>query len=412
MGRLLVMWCCTAIPLFGQPAVRYFSVGRDSAAQKKSFYLNNADEIEEYANRLFNRGEFAAALVYYDRLISVQPQEWRFYFERARCREELQAFKEALADYDYALMLNPNFAEALFSRAHLRFRLGQYGFTITDTDKLLSLPEEKMPPTGAVYFVQTDQGAAGLFSMNDRKVQTLRLRAKAKEKTGNLIGAIEDYTAAIGERQTADADLYYARGKLYEQLGKTDEAQQDFRRALAKDPQHHGARLAAATDKELSEKLRLQAIIDEQPDNAAAFARRGLLLLEEKQYAAALADFDSAERYGYRQAALYVNRGIAKEKLNRTNEALADFSQAVRLDPTPKTYNLRANCYFKKGDYEKAVADYTRSLALDASQADVYYNRGITHYRAKQKAQACRDLQTASALGNPTAQAALEKLCR
>jgi tetratricopeptide (TPR) repeat protein len=74
-------------------------------------------------------------LVYYDQLVSVQPTQERFYFERGRCLEEMQATNEALTDYDYALALNPNFAEALFNRANLRFRQGQYGFTIADLDK-------------------------------------------------------------------------------------------------------------------------------------------------------------------------------------------------------------------------------------------------------------------------------------
>ncbi len=68
-----------------QPPVSYFSISRDSVAEQKAFYLNNADEIEEHANRLFNQGNFAAALVYYDRLVGVQPQQWRFYLGRARC---------------------------------------------------------------------------------------------------------------------------------------------------------------------------------------------------------------------------------------------------------------------------------------------------------------------------------------
>lgn len=395
-----------------QPPVSYFSISRDSAAQQKAFYLNNADEIEEHANRLFNQGNFAAALVYYDRLVGVQPQQWRFYFGRARCLEEMQATEEALENYDYALALNPDFADALFNRANLRFQKGLYGFTIADMDKLLELPDEKMPSTNAIYFVQSHAGTVGAFSMKNRKMPAYRLRAKAKEKTGNIAGAIEDYTAAIGDGQTADADLYYARGSLYKQSGRAKEAQEDFQRALAKDPQHHQAMLALGISAGKAKKNRLEAILAEQPENAIALAQRGAVLLEEKKYAAALTDFDSAEYYGYREAALYINRGIAKEKLNRTEAALADFSQAIRISPVAKAYNLRANCYFKQGNYEKAIADYTQSLALDAAQADVYYNRGIACHNARRKSEACANLKTAVSLGHQAAQAAYDKLCK
>ncbi|MCS7019451.1 MAG: tetratricopeptide repeat protein [Cytophagales bacterium] len=407
------LWSCVA-PLFlqAQPAESYFPAVRDSAAQVRAFYLKNADEIEAHANRLFNQGNFASALAYYDRLISVQPLQGQFYFERARCLEELKATEEALADYNKALELNPYFAEALFNRAHLRFQQGLYGFVIADLDQLLALPDERLPATNAVYFTQSHAGVLNMFSMHNRKTHAYRLRAKAREKTGNLLGAIEDYTAAIGDGQMADAELYYARGVLYRQLGNEIAAQADFQRALWQDPQHHQARLALGIGNGQVQKHRLQVIIAEQPDNAVAFAQKGLLLLEEKQYAAAIADFDSAEQHGYREAALYLNRGIAKQKMLLTDAALADFSKALSLAPSAKGYNLRANCYFKKGNYEKAVFDYTQSLAIDAAQPDVYYNRGIALYYARRSTESCRDLQTAISMGNSQAKRAYEKLCR
>jgi tetratricopeptide (TPR) repeat protein len=408
---LTLLPICFAGILSAQPPVSYFSISRDSAAHQKAFYLNNADEIEEHANRLFNQGNFAAALLYYDRLVGVQPGQWRFYFGRGRCLEEMQATNEAIENYDYALTLNPDFADALFNRANLRFQKELYGFVIADMDQLIKLPDEKMPPTNAIYFVQGNAGTTGVFSMKNHKMLAYRLRAKAKEKTGEIAGAIDDYTAAIGEGQIADADLYYARGNLYKQLGRAKEAQQDFQRALVKDPHHQQAILALGISTEKLQKNRLQAILIEQPENALALAQRGSMLLEEKKYAAALTDFDSAEYYGYREPALYINRGITKEKLNKLDAALADFSHAIRIVPSVKAYNLRANCYFKKGNYESAIADYTQSLALDANQADVYYNRGIACHYARRKKEACANLQTAISLGHQAAQAAYDKLC-
>lgn len=410
---LTIVMLCHSVTVFAQKP-DYVLVRRDSAEWQRAFYLQRAEEIEEYANRLFNKGEFAAALVYYDRLIAVQPLQARFYFERGRCLEEMQAIQEALVDYDRALALNPVFAEALFNRAHLYFQQGLYGFTIADTDKLLELPADQVAATNAVYFVQSNAGTLGVFSMNSRYAHAYRLRAQAKEKTGNWQGAIADYTAAIAasDAQQSIADLYYERGNLYLKTGKAAEALQDFNRALLHDPQHHYARLALGGTPGQTDKYRLQAIIAEQPDNAIALAQRGTLLLEEEDYAAAIIDLDSAEYYGYREAALYLNRGIAKDKLNRTEAALADFSRALQIKPTAKAYNLRANVYFRQKNYERAIADYMRSLATDASQADIYYNLGIACHYARRKNEACTYLQTAISLGHRAAQAAYDKLCR
>ncbi|WP_448520672.1 tetratricopeptide repeat protein [Rhodoflexus sp.] len=404
------LFCSWAVAFAQKPD--YALVPRDSAAQHRAFYLNHTEEVEEYANRLFNQGHFGAALAYYDRLIAVQPSQARFYFERGRCLEELKAIEEALEDYDRALLLNPEFPDALFNRAHLRFQKGLYGFTIADMDKLLALPADKLAATNAIYFIQSNAGVTGAFSMNNRKIHAYRLRAKAKEKTGNTEEAIADYTSAIGEGQQADADLYYARGNLHRLAGRHREAQADFGKALMYDPQHSQAILALGINAGQADKLRLQAIIAEQPENALALAQRGAILLEEENYGAALIDFDSAEYYGYREVALYINRGIAKDKLGRADAAIADFSRALQIKTSAKAYNLRANSYFRKKNYESAIADYTRSLALDASQADIYYNRGIACHYTNRKNEACANLKTAISLGHRAAQAAYDKLCK
>ncbi|MDW8209749.1 MAG: tetratricopeptide repeat protein [Cytophagales bacterium] len=408
---------CSAIVLINcyavvaqTPAMPYAIAQKDSAAQQRAFYLRYAEEIEKHANELFNNSQYAAALVYYDRLIALQPSQARFYFERARCLEALQAIDQAIEGYTHAIDLLPAFAEALLSRAHLYYQKGDYHLVIVDTERLLSLPEEELPPTNTVYFVQQLEGVDDLFSLNGNKMHILRLQATAKAKLGHLQAAIEDYTTAINLAKGAEADLYYERGKLYQQKGDFYKAEEDFKNALRKNPQHQGAMLALTAGD--NSKKHLQMLIELQPDNAEALARRGALFLEEGNYLAALADFDSAEHHGYQQVALYINRGIAKEKLSRLEVALVDFSKALQMNPSPKVYNLRGNCYFKVRNYNKAISDYTNSLLLNPLQADIYYNRGIAYHYLHRKQEACSDLQVAISLGHQTASVVYEKVCR
>ena len=43
-------------------------------------------------------------------------------------------------------------------------------------------------------------------------------------------------------------------------------------------------------------------------------------------------------------------------------------------------YNLRGNAYYKKGEIDKAIADYTRSIEVNPGFATAYYNRGSAYY--------------------------------
>jgi Tfp pilus assembly protein PilF len=54
----------------------------------------------------------------------------------------------------------------------------------------------------------------------------------------------------------------------------------------------------------------------------------------------------------------YQTRGL--EYLNNGNydRAIADFTQAIKLDPNDTiVYNNRVTAYYEKGDYDQAIAD-------------------------------------------------------
>jgi len=60
--------------------------------------------------------------------------------------------------------------------------------------------------------------------------------------------------------------------------------------------------------------------------------------------------------------------------------AVADYSRVVALDPTnAHAYHNRGISYDKQGLYEAAIADFSRVLELDATNANALFNRGSTH---------------------------------
>ena len=59
------------------------------------------------------------------------------------------------------------------------------------------------------------------------------------------------------------------------------------------------------------------------------------------------------------------------------DKAIADYTQAIRLDPKDAEAHFGRGCsYSKKGDHDKAIADFTDAIRLNPKHADAYHNRG------------------------------------
>lgn len=76
----------------------------------------------------------------------------------------------------------------------------------------------------------------------------------------------------------------------------------------------------------------------------------------------------------------YINRGQAHYVRQEYDFAVANFDQAIRLDPGfALAFGNRANVWSIQKDYGRAIADYTRALRLDANFPAAYTGRGLIY---------------------------------
>jgi tetratricopeptide (TPR) repeat protein/V8-like Glu-specific endopeptidase len=97
----------------------------------------------------------------------------------------------------------------------------------------------------------------------------------------------------------------------------------------------------------------------------------------------ALADFDQAITLDPKSAKAHDYRGRLKsDKLNDVQGALADFNRAIALDPkSASAYTQRGKLKSEKlNDLQGALADYNQAIALDPKDTRAYYNRGNLKY--------------------------------
>jgi tetratricopeptide (TPR) repeat protein len=103
---------------------------------------------------------------------------------------------------------------------------------------------------------------------------------------------------------------------------------------------------------------------------------------------------------------VYVNRGTALADANRHDDAIADFSRALRINSKSAIgYIGRGKSRLAKQGYEQAVADFSAALALEPDNLAGYFGRGLSLFGAKQYKQATADLDQVIRLA-PSLQAA------
>jgi tetratricopeptide (TPR) repeat protein len=78
------------------------------------------------------------------------------------------------------------------------------------------------------------------------------------------------------------------------------------------------------------------------------------------------------------------------------DKAIADYSEVIRLDAGyAEAYHNRGTAWARKREYDKAIADYNEAIRLDAGYAEAYYNRGLTWYYKKDYGRARADWEKA-----------------
>jgi len=102
-----------------------------------------------------------------------------------------------------------------------------------------------------------------------------------------------------------------------------------------------------------------------------------------------------------KMAEAYNNRGLAFYNLERHQQAINDFSQAVRMKPQyAEAFNNRGNAYYALDQYEKAEADFNKSLELKPKYSKAHLNRGLAYFQMKKSEESCKDFRRACDLGD------------
>jgi tetratricopeptide (TPR) repeat protein len=136
-----------------------------------------------------------------------------------------------------------------------------------------------------------------------------------------------------------------------------------------------------------------------------AHNRRGETSVREGRAADALANFDEALKLDPENWRAAHNRGVSRAEKGELATAVADFSYVIRLkDDYGPAYRNRGEVLFASGQYISAIDDYTRALAYTSETDELHYLRASALHRLGRAREALADYDASLQSAQPSAE--------
>lgn len=385
-------------------------------------------------------GDYESALSDMDRVININPGNVLAYFNRAAIFMEMQRYRDALEDYDKAIELYPDFAKAYMNRSYVKNLLGMRRESKADYDAAQRKVAEYKTASAAdsLAFADTTRKYSALLALDadfakknfdNELLQNRDIDVRLRPLYKFLLAA-EDATRSVALRNRYENPL------------------------LDRFVREMPVPVMVANADTLPEALPVSALDASGLSVAENAFVKGLYNVRNRQYSAALSDFDRAvaaadngdDRYSaYYKACYLMNRAALKaEMIDFINsiqsnvqtltmddrgatrarvggdvnnaydysDAISDLQQAISLVPDMAYlhYDL-GNLYCLSSGMLNAIGSYDEAIRLYPYMGDAYFNRGLVLIYLKDKEKGCIDLSRAGELGVADAYSVISKYC-
>jgi len=174
------------------------------------------------------------------------------------------------------------------------------------------------------------------IKVNPRTVRALYNRGCTYDELGKNQQAIDDYSKAI-EINSLHEKAYNNRGIVYARIGQLDQAIKDFNKSI---------------------KLK--------PGNTEPYFHRGKAFNQKGNFQQAIADFNRVIELERATGEVYYRRGNAYMSIDRPDRALIDYNKAIELDPgNANNHHRRGIFYSMKREYGQAIADLNKAVEFN-----------------------------------------------
>jgi lipoprotein NlpI len=139
-----------------------------------------------------------------------------------------------------------------------------------------------------------------------------------------------------------------------------------------------------------------------------AFYNRGNAYVLKGDHEKAIADFDEALKLEPKNASIYNNRGNARNDKGEGDAAMADFDAAIKTNPRyAAAYFNRGNAFAAKGETDRALKDYDAAIKNNKRNVNAFIARGALLLASGASAKARADMKQAARIAPKNAYAVL-----
>lgn len=372
----------------------------------------------EKGKKLLADGKYAESIVQFDLAIKTDATYFEAYLDRGRANESLGKKDLAMADYIKTTQLNAKYAPGFFYKARLNAQNGKDPEAIADYSTAIKLN----PDFGESY-------------VN---------RGMLYVKTGQPENALADFNKAV-LIDGKNAEVFYQRGILYRDMKKQTEALADFTKATTLSPamgkaffeagkihaaQHkndvamgeYSKAITAgfATEELYREKGNCNVALGKNDEaikdysmviehfhslDAGMYRTRGELFAKQKNYPAAIKDFNKALTLKKDDIPTLLSRASANVAQGKTKymQAEVDYRKILSIEPNNvAAARALGKMYFDQEKWQPAADNLSIAIKGGATAED-YDLRGKANFKLNNKKAACEDFSKAEQMGFPDA---------
>jgi len=140
----------------------------------------------------------------------------------------------------------------------------------------------------------------------------------------------------------------------------------------------------------------LDVVVAAMPESAEARYQRGVAYERLDVLEKALADYTECLKLDDERTDALNNKAVVLARLERLDEASQDFTRLIELDPQSSlAWRNRALSYADQKQYEKSLADYAKALELALDDPVNWYQRGVVYLAQGKLAEAESDFSKA-----------------
>ena len=342
---------------------------RGAIAEAAAHYQELLAKNPRHAGAIHGLGTIASHQQQHERAIkligfaiSIDPNNYTYHHNKGSAHQAIDELEHAINSYTRALQLNPSSPLSWYNRGVAYLESGEPTQAATDFSEAIRLAPEHSQAffnLGNCFRIlknpdQAIEAYERAIELDPADLPARVSEAAILQELGEFDRALETYDEII--RRSPNAEAFCNRGTCLQRMGRHAEAIEDFKRAIAVNP-----------------------------NLAEALCNLGIAHRSLGDIPAALSAYDRAIEIAPSMVEAYCNKGVALKEAGQIDQSIRAFHQAASISPDhPETHGNLGVALQRAKQFGAAIASYTKAIELKPDYIDAHYNLALLHQESNQ----------------------------